>query len=144
MLYNIDSVSFSCLTRLCGLSLGKGKGRGRVRPEDEEELGNARPSAPSTLFDFLESKMGTLTVEGKQEMSVFIFRENLLVQNCTWVAALLMKNQSSLKKTALYLAQIFTHTTKQHGSLEVEISPHNQEAVNLVLGSGRYISLWAQ
>lgn len=44
---------------------GKGKGRGRIRPEDEEELGNARPSAPSTLFDFLESKMGTLTVEGK-------------------------------------------------------------------------------
>lgn len=44
---------------------GKGKGRGRVRPEDEEELGNSRPSAPSTLFDFLESKMGTLTVEGK-------------------------------------------------------------------------------
>ncbi|XP_053163488.1 tudor domain-containing protein 3 [Hemicordylus capensis] len=42
---------------------GKGKGRGRMRPEDEEELGNARPSAPSTLFDFLESKMGTLTVE---------------------------------------------------------------------------------
>uniref|UniRef100_A0A2D4HY00 Tudor domain-containing protein 3 n=2 Tax=Micrurus lemniscatus lemniscatus TaxID=129467 RepID=A0A2D4HY00_MICLE len=42
---------------------GKGKGRGRIRPEDEEELGNARPSAPSTLFDFLESKMGTLTVE---------------------------------------------------------------------------------
>ncbi|KYO24068.1 tudor domain-containing protein 3 isoform B [Alligator mississippiensis] len=42
---------------------GKGKGRGRVRPDDEEELGNARPSAPSTLFDFLESKMGTLTVE---------------------------------------------------------------------------------
>ncbi|XP_004680165.1 PREDICTED: tudor domain-containing protein 3 isoform X3 [Condylura cristata] len=42
---------------------GKGKGRGRIRSEDEEELGNARPSAPSTLFDFLESKMGTLTVE---------------------------------------------------------------------------------
>ncbi|KAJ6661684.1 hypothetical protein lerEdw1_013206 [Lerista edwardsae] len=42
---------------------GKGKGRGRIRTEDEEELGNARPSAPSTLFDFLESKMGTLTVE---------------------------------------------------------------------------------
>ncbi|XP_003218691.1 tudor domain-containing protein 3 isoform X1 [Anolis carolinensis] len=42
---------------------GKGKGRGRIRPEDEEELGNARPSAPSTLFDFLESKMGTLSVE---------------------------------------------------------------------------------
>uniref|UniRef100_A0A8B9WVY6 Tudor domain-containing protein 3 n=1 Tax=Bos mutus grunniens TaxID=30521 RepID=A0A8B9WVY6_BOSMU len=42
---------------------GKGKGRGRIRSEDQEELGNARPSAPSTLFDFLESKMGTLSVE---------------------------------------------------------------------------------
>ncbi|XP_062982057.1 tudor domain-containing protein 3 [Elgaria multicarinata webbii] len=50
---------------------GKGKGRGRMRPEDEEELGNARPSAPSTLFDFLESKMGTLTVEEpKQQISL--------------------------------------------------------------------------
>jgi len=46
-------------------SSGKGKGRGRIRSEDEEELGNARPSAPSTLFDFLESKMGTLSVEGR-------------------------------------------------------------------------------
>lgn len=36
-----------------------------VRFEDEEELGSARPSAPSTLFDFLESKMGTLSVEGR-------------------------------------------------------------------------------
>ncbi|XP_075806437.1 tudor domain-containing protein 3 isoform X1 [Microtus pennsylvanicus] len=42
---------------------GRGKGRGRSRSEDEEDLGNARPSAPSTLFDFLESKMGTLNVE---------------------------------------------------------------------------------
>ncbi|XP_052588576.1 tudor domain-containing protein 3 isoform X2 [Peromyscus californicus insignis] len=42
---------------------GRGKGRGRARSEDEEDLGNARPSAPSTLFDFLESKMGTLNVE---------------------------------------------------------------------------------
>ncbi|XP_036311988.1 tudor domain-containing protein 3 isoform X4 [Pipistrellus kuhlii] len=42
---------------------GKGKGRGRIRTEDEEEMGNARPSAPSTLFDFLESKMGTLSME---------------------------------------------------------------------------------
>ncbi|XP_060247483.1 tudor domain-containing protein 3 isoform X2 [Meriones unguiculatus] len=42
---------------------GRGKGRGRVRADDEEDLGNARPSAPSTLFDFLESKMGTLSVE---------------------------------------------------------------------------------
>lgn len=51
---------------------GKGKGRGRVRPEDEEELGNSRPSAPSTLFDFLESKMGTLTVEGKLLKLMFL------------------------------------------------------------------------
>ncbi|MBZ3885779.1 Tudor domain-containing protein 3 [Sciurus carolinensis] len=36
----------------------------RVRSEDEEDLGNGRPSAPSTLYDFLESKMGTLYVEG--------------------------------------------------------------------------------
>ncbi|XP_005070977.2 tudor domain-containing protein 3 isoform X1 [Mesocricetus auratus] len=42
---------------------GRGKGRGRTRSEDEEDLGNARPSAPTTLFDFLESKMGTLNVE---------------------------------------------------------------------------------
>ncbi|XP_011918962.1 PREDICTED: tudor domain-containing protein 3 isoform X6 [Cercocebus atys] len=42
---------------------GRGKGRGRIRSEDEEDLGNTRPSAPSTLFDFLESKMGTLNVE---------------------------------------------------------------------------------
>ncbi|KAM5287760.1 tudor domain-containing protein 3 [Ctenodactylus gundi] len=42
---------------------GRGKGRGRMRSEDEEDLGNARPSAPSTLFDFLESKMGNLSVE---------------------------------------------------------------------------------
>lgn len=42
----------------------KGKA-GRIRSEDEEELGNARPSAPSTLFDFLESKMGTLSMEGR-------------------------------------------------------------------------------
>lgn len=53
------------LKKVCLMFTGKGKGRGRIRPEDEEELGNARPSAPSTLFDFLESKMGTLTVEGK-------------------------------------------------------------------------------
>ena len=44
---------------------GRGKGRVRSRSEDEEDLGNARPSAPSTLFDFLESKMGPLNVEGR-------------------------------------------------------------------------------
>ncbi|KAG8452268.1 hypothetical protein GDO86_004174 [Hymenochirus boettgeri] len=42
---------------------GKGKGRGRTRPEEDEELTSARPSAPSTLFDFLESKMGSFTIE---------------------------------------------------------------------------------
>ncbi|XP_040847250.1 tudor domain-containing protein 3 isoform X2 [Ochotona curzoniae] len=42
---------------------GRGKGRGRIRSEEEEDLGTARPSAPSTLFDFLESKMGTLNME---------------------------------------------------------------------------------
>ncbi|XP_029458852.1 tudor domain-containing protein 3 isoform X2 [Rhinatrema bivittatum] len=42
---------------------GKGRGRGRIRIEDEDELANARPSAPSTLFDFLESKMSTFSIE---------------------------------------------------------------------------------
>ncbi|XP_060682435.1 tudor domain-containing protein 3 isoform X2 [Hemiscyllium ocellatum] len=42
---------------------GKGRGRGRSRPEDDDNLTNARPSAPSTLFDFLESKMSSLSVE---------------------------------------------------------------------------------
>ncbi|KAG8586166.1 hypothetical protein GDO81_005279 [Engystomops pustulosus] len=42
---------------------GKGKGRGRTRAEVDDELSNARPSAPSTLFDFLESKMGTFSLE---------------------------------------------------------------------------------
>ncbi|XP_056411461.1 tudor domain-containing protein 3 [Hyla sarda] len=42
---------------------GKGKGRGRTRAEADDELTNARPSAPSTLFDFLESKMGNFSLE---------------------------------------------------------------------------------
>ncbi|XP_051882059.1 tudor domain-containing protein 3 isoform X2 [Pristis pectinata] len=42
---------------------GKGRGRGRSRSEDDDDLAGARPSAPSTLFDFLESKMSSLTVE---------------------------------------------------------------------------------
>ena len=67
-------IIFQCISPFCFACMlyvsyfmcsGKGKGRGRIRPEDEEELGNARPSAPSTLFDFLESKMGTLSVEGR-------------------------------------------------------------------------------
>ncbi|XP_077339268.1 tudor domain-containing protein 3 [Lithobates pipiens] len=42
---------------------GKGKGRGRTRVEENDELSNSRPSAPSTLFDFLESKMGSFSIE---------------------------------------------------------------------------------
>ncbi|XP_078401992.1 tudor domain-containing protein 3 isoform X3 [Cetorhinus maximus] len=42
---------------------GKGRGRGRSRPEEDDGVANARPSAPSTLFDFLESKMSSLSVE---------------------------------------------------------------------------------
>ncbi|XP_069495514.1 tudor domain-containing protein 3 isoform X3 [Ambystoma mexicanum] len=48
---------------------GRGKGRGRPRPEDEDELSSARPSAPSTLFDFLESKMGTFTIEEQKSQA---------------------------------------------------------------------------
>ncbi|KAA0707407.1 Tudor domain-containing protein 3 [Triplophysa tibetana] len=43
---------------------GKGRGRGRSRQGEDEEAGG-RPSAPSTLFDFLESKMGTFSIDGK-------------------------------------------------------------------------------
>ncbi|XP_006005219.1 tudor domain-containing protein 3 isoform X2 [Latimeria chalumnae] len=48
---------------------GKGRGRGRTRPEDENELSGARPSGPSTLFDFLESKMSALSTEETKAQS---------------------------------------------------------------------------
>lgn len=48
---------------------GRGKGRGRPRPEEEDELSSARPSAPSTLFDFLESKMGTFSIEEQKSQA---------------------------------------------------------------------------
>ena len=32
---------------------------------DEDEEAGGRPSGPSTLFDFLESKMGAFSVDGK-------------------------------------------------------------------------------
>ncbi|KTF78983.1 hypothetical protein cypCar_00029672 [Cyprinus carpio] len=49
---------------------GKGRGRGRSRQDEDEEAGG-RPSGPSTLFDFLESKMGTLsTDESKNQPSL--------------------------------------------------------------------------
>ncbi|XP_071369154.1 tudor domain-containing protein 3 isoform X1 [Centroberyx affinis] len=41
----------------------RGRGRGRSRNEDEEEGAGGRPSAPSTLFDFLESKMGVFSID---------------------------------------------------------------------------------
>uniref|UniRef100_A0A8C1QHV5 Survival of motor neuron-related-splicing factor 30 n=1 Tax=Cyprinus carpio TaxID=7962 RepID=A0A8C1QHV5_CYPCA len=49
---------------------GKGRGRGRSRQDEDEEAGG-RPSGPSTLFDFLESKMGTLSIdESKNQPSL--------------------------------------------------------------------------
>ncbi|MEE6471012.1 hypothetical protein FKM82_009148 [Ascaphus truei] len=48
---------------------GKGRGRGRTRAEEDDELSNTRPSAPSTLFDFLESKMGTFSIEENKSQS---------------------------------------------------------------------------
>lgn len=47
-----------------GLFSGRGKGRGRSRNEEEEEGAGGRPSGPSTLFDFLESKMGVFSIDG--------------------------------------------------------------------------------
>ncbi|XP_070759815.1 tudor domain-containing protein 3 [Enoplosus armatus] len=44
----------------------RGRGRGRSRNEDEEEGAGGRPSGPSTLFDFLESKMGVFAIDGGQ------------------------------------------------------------------------------
>uniref|UniRef100_A0AAY4DQR8 Tudor domain-containing protein 3 n=1 Tax=Denticeps clupeoides TaxID=299321 RepID=A0AAY4DQR8_9TELE len=41
---------------------GKGRGRGRNRVDDEGD-GGGRPSGPSTLFDFLESKMGAFSID---------------------------------------------------------------------------------
>ncbi|XP_076011612.1 tudor domain-containing protein 3 [Genypterus blacodes] len=41
----------------------RGRGRGRSRNEDEEDGPGGRPSGPSTLFDFLESKMGVFSID---------------------------------------------------------------------------------
>ncbi|CAL8246900.1 unnamed protein product [Lota lota] len=43
---------------------GMGRGRGRSRGEDDEdgEGAGGRPSGPSTLFDFLESKIGAFSI----------------------------------------------------------------------------------
>ncbi|KAI3376958.1 hypothetical protein L3Q82_000197 [Scortum barcoo] len=49
----------------------KGRGRGRSRNEDEEEGAGGRPSGPSTLFDFLESKMGVFSIDGRNTCQDF-------------------------------------------------------------------------
>lgn len=46
------------------LSAARGRGRGRFRNEGEEDGAGGRPSGPSTLFDFLESKMGVFSIDG--------------------------------------------------------------------------------
>ncbi|TNM90952.1 hypothetical protein fugu_003241 [Takifugu bimaculatus] len=74
---NLEVALNSLLTSSCGSRPGpvvaelnkpqsraRGKGRGRIRNEDEENGAGGRPSGPSTLFDFLESKMGVLSIQG--------------------------------------------------------------------------------
>ncbi|XP_026234702.1 tudor domain-containing protein 3 [Anabas testudineus] len=73
---NLEVALNSLLTGSCGSRPGpvvaesnkpqprvRGKGRGRSRNEDEDEGTGGRPSGPSTLFDFLESKMGVLSID---------------------------------------------------------------------------------
>uniref|UniRef100_A0A8C9R3A8 Tudor domain-containing protein 3 n=1 Tax=Scleropages formosus TaxID=113540 RepID=A0A8C9R3A8_SCLFO len=40
----------------------RGRGRGRTRQDEDEDAGG-RPSGPSTLFDFLESKMSAFSID---------------------------------------------------------------------------------
>ncbi|XP_028258507.1 tudor domain-containing protein 3 isoform X2 [Parambassis ranga] len=54
----------------------RGKGRGRSRNEDEEEGGGGRPSGPSTLFDFLESKMGVFSIDESKSQAPQRHHEN--------------------------------------------------------------------
>lgn len=49
---------------ICIFFSARGKGRGRTKNDDEENGAGGRPSGPSTLFDFLESKMGVLSIQG--------------------------------------------------------------------------------
>lgn len=44
---------------------GRGRGRGRSRNDEEQDGTGGRPSGPSTLFDFLESKMGVFSIDGE-------------------------------------------------------------------------------
>ncbi|XP_061671079.1 tudor domain-containing protein 3 isoform X2 [Syngnathoides biaculeatus] len=47
---------------------GRGRGRGRFRNDGDEESGG-RPSGPSTLFDFLESKMGVFSIDESKKQT---------------------------------------------------------------------------
>lgn len=58
----------------------RGKGRGRSRNEDEENGAGGKPSGPSTLFDFLESKMGVLSIQGEKTRLIFL----LVASVCYW------------------------------------------------------------
>jgi len=62
-----------------GFFPARGRGRGRSRNEDEEEGAGGRPSGPSTLFDFLESKMGVFSIDGGCSGPGFILNCLLLV-----------------------------------------------------------------
>lgn len=54
----------------------RGRGRGRSRNEDEEEGAGGRPSGPSTLFDFLESKMGVFSIDERKSQAPQRYHEN--------------------------------------------------------------------
>lgn len=54
---------------------GKGRGRGRSRQDDDVD-GGARPSGPSTLFDFLESKMGAFSIDDTKKQSPLMAQEH--------------------------------------------------------------------
>ncbi|XP_042348695.1 tudor domain-containing protein 3 isoform X2 [Plectropomus leopardus] len=54
----------------------RGRGRGRSRNEDEEEGAGGRPSGPSTLFDFLESKMGVFSIDEPKSQAPQRHHEN--------------------------------------------------------------------
>ncbi|KAL4635746.1 tudor domain-containing protein 3 [Arapaima gigas] len=46
----------------------RGRGRGRTRLDEDEDTGG-RPSGPSTLFDFLESKMNAFSIDESKSQS---------------------------------------------------------------------------
>ncbi|XP_070691966.1 tudor domain-containing protein 3 isoform X2 [Pempheris klunzingeri] len=54
----------------------RGRGRGRSRNEDEEDGAGGRPSGPSTLFDFLESKMGVFSIDEPKSQAPQRHHEN--------------------------------------------------------------------